>query len=150
MPKAWYCVITKPSQEGRAAYELRNQGFEVYLPFLKAKPMYPRYEFVRFDWESDPWGSIRSTRGCIGLLKHGFVPQAVRDPIISAIKAYEAHTALPEPDPVYERGQQIIVATGLLKGFEGLFDGTAHGRTMALLQIMGMKVEVPIGDIQAA
>ena len=29
---AWFAVYTQPAKEAFAAQELRNQGFEVYLP----------------------------------------------------------------------------------------------------------------------
>lgn len=64
-----------------------------------------------------------------------------------------AHEDVPEPspiDPVYHSGQRVKVTSGLLNGYEGLFQASAKNRTEALLEIMGNRVSVPLKDIQAA
>src|ERR1700760_217373 len=131
--RQWYCIVSKPAQEHRAAYELRNQAFEVYLPLIHSKPLFPRYLFCRFDVLTDNWGKIRSTRGCIDLLKHGFNPQRIRDQIIDAIMAFEATPEAQITPPEFTPNQRITVINGPFSSFEGLFQKSAQGRVKVLL-----------------
>ena len=147
---AWHCAVTKPQQEHIAAIHLTNQQFHTYLPVLDAKPMFPRYIFVEFDREKDPWGSIRSTRGCIDLLKDGFKPAIVPHKAIEAIMAYQPQIPSSPESVNYEKGQRVKIVDGVLDGLEGLFQGDAKGRTACLLEICGRKVTVPKNTIRAA
>lgn len=73
--KNWYCALTKHQQELKAAKELRNQTFAVYLPKLYRHPTdpefsrgphglrFPGYIFVACDCSLDEHGPINNTRG---------------------------------------------------------------------------------------
>jgi transcriptional antiterminator RfaH len=148
--QAWFVAMCKPNQEARAAVELTNQEFEVYLPALDSKPMCPRYIFVKFDRESDNWGTIRSTRGCIDLLRNGFMPSPVPESAMKAIMSYQAPQEPIPTDAQFTPGQTVKIVEGVLAGLEGLFQRDAKGRSMALLEIMGRKVEIPKDSIRAA
>ena len=68
----WYVVHTQPNRENRAAMNLRRQGFSAYLPIFQrtrrharrtetvSRPLFPRYMFVEFDRNREPWRSIHS------------------------------------------------------------------------------------------
>ncbi len=148
--QAWFCAHTRPQQELRAAIELTKQDFHVYTPLIDGKPLFPRYLFVQFDRLVDNWGIIRSTRGCIDLLKNGFNPIEVRQPIMDAIMSYRAPQEATEADPVYSLQQRVRIKSGLLAGYEGLFTGSDKQRTQAFLDILGNKVSVPISTIAPA
>ena len=146
----WFCTVTKPHQETRAAVELAKQDFRAYLPVLHAKPMFPRYLFVEFDRDVDNWGLIRSTRGCCDLLKTGFLPTIVPQAAMDAIMAYEPPI---EPQrPSFTDKQPVKIMRGPLEGFEGLFQGCDKDRVKVLLNILGGKrvVQIPFSDIGAA
>ena len=147
---AWHVICSKPNQEIRAAIELTKQAFQVFLPISRSKPLFPRYLFAQFDREKDNWGVIRSTRGCVDVLKSGFQPIIVRQPIIEAIMAYEDSPEEIATDPTYAKGQKVRIKNGLLAGYEGLFTGTDKQRVLAFLDILGNKVSVPVKDIAAA
>lgn len=148
--REWHCVISRPNQETRAAIELANQDFEVFLPVLDRKPMFPRYLFVAFDSQSEPWGRIKSTRGCVDLLKVGFVPAVVPKHAMEAIITYRPPQEPQEAQVQFEEGDAVIIQTGPLQGLQGLFVADRHKRVMALLEIMGKKIEVPRDSIRAA
>ena len=71
----WCAVQTHVRSEDKAAFHLRRQGYDVFLPkHLKRRkharrvdwvpaPLFPRYLFVGIDPETTPWGVIRSTIG---------------------------------------------------------------------------------------
>ncbi len=150
--RAWFVAVAKPAQEFRAQFELNNQGFETYLPTTKHKPLFPRYLFCRFDRDVDNWGTIRSTRGCIDVLKHGFLPQAIPESAMSRIMAYKDQPEASETDPIYQPGQRVIVVAGPFSSFEGLFQRSAQGRVKVLLSLFGAQreVDIPFSDIAPA
>lgn len=146
----WFCVMTRAQQEHRAMIELTKQGFHTYSPLFKSKPLFPRYIFVEFDRDTDNWGVIRSTRGCVDLLKNGFQPLSIPNRVMDAIMAYEPPAEPVEADPNYDKGQKVKIKTGVLAGYEGLFQGTDKQRVQAFLTILGNKVSVPLKDISSA
>ncbi len=147
---SWHCCMTKSQQEARAAVELTNQDFRVFLPVLSSKPMFPRYIFVQFDRNIDPWGKIKSTRGCIDLLKDGFLPAIVPTKAIEAIMAYREPREMPAGETQFAPGQTVRITDGVLAGLEGLFQADVKGRTACLLEICGRRVQVPRNTIKAA
>jgi transcriptional antiterminator RfaH len=146
----WFVVQTHSRQEARAAIELARQDFHTYLPILHSKPMFPRYLFVRFNRETDNWGVIRSTRGCIDLLKDGFMPAKVPDTAMDAIMAYKPAVEPQQTQTQFTKGDSVRIEGGVLDGLGGLFQADMKGRTQALLEIMGRKVVVPRENIRAA
>jgi transcriptional antiterminator RfaH len=147
---AWHCCVTRPQQEHIAALHLANQNFRAFLPVLFSKPMFSRYLFVEFDRDKDPWGLIKSTRGCVDLLKDGYMPAIVPTRVIEAIMAYRPPQEPAEGQTEYTKGQTVKITEGVLSGLEGLFQGDVKGRTACLLEICGRKVQVPKSTIRAA
>jgi len=147
----WFVVQTHSRQEARAAIELARQEFHTYLPILHSKPMFPRYLFVRFNREMDNWGVIRSTRGCIDLLRNGFLPIAVREEVIETIRSYMPPIDHTEPHK-FITGEVICVTDGAFTGFQGLFVSDHKERVKCLLEIFGGKreVEIPRESIRVA
>jgi len=146
----WFCVLTRPQQERRAMIELTKQDFHTYVPLLESKPLFPRYIFVQFDKDCDPWGLIHSTRGCIDLLKNGFQPIPIRQSIMDAIMSYEPPAEPVQPDQTFTKDQKVRITHGILAGYEGLFEGTDKQRIQAFLNILGKRVSVPVKDISSA
>lgn len=148
---AWYCANTRPQQEHRALIELTKQGFHAYTPvFSPGKVLFPRYIFVEFDKDRDNWGLIRSTRGCVDVLKNGFQPIPIRQSIMDRIMAYEPPSEAVQADQSFAPDQRVRITHGVLAGYEGLFKGTDKQRVQAFLEILGNKVSVPIRDISTA
>ena len=148
--RAWFVVNSKPQQETRAALELANQNFEVFLPILDAKPMFPRYLFVAFDRDRDSWGPIQHTRGCSGLLKNGFLPIPVRDDVIVALKDYRPPEKPHDGETIFTKGQEVQITEGPLQGLHGLFQADEKRRVYALLEICGKPIKIPRQYIRAA
>lgn len=147
---AWHCIVSKPSQEARAAIELTNQDFHVFLPILDKKPMFPRYLFAEFDASIDNWGVIRSTRGCIDVLKNGRSPATVPNHVMAAVMAFKAPETLPDGQTEFSPGQSIQIVQGPLAGLQGLFVADKRHRVYCLLDLLGKKVEVARDSIRAA
>lgn len=98
--KRWYVVQTKPGQEYRAAKELRNQSFGVYVAKtyrrqrMDGKRVHPvaslrftSYIFVAFDPDLEEHGPISNTRGVAHLMcTHSGEPHPIPDRIIEALR----------------------------------------------------------------
>jgi transcriptional antiterminator RfaH len=97
----WYVVQTQVNAEAKAAANLGQQGFAVYLPrYLKLssharkmdtvmRPLFPRYLFVAIDLATQRWRAIHSTLGVSHLVCWSGRPASVEDEVIDALKARE-------------------------------------------------------------
>ena len=84
--RRWYAVHTQPQAEGKAEFNLRRQGFEVYCPRLRKQrrharridtvltPLFPRYLFTALDVDEQPWRAINGTFGVVHLVGCGERP----------------------------------------------------------------------------
>jgi transcriptional antiterminator RfaH len=93
--------MCKTRQEAEAEANLTRQGFTVYLPMAPSggrksgrivtdvKAMFPGYLFVEADIERQDLSVIRSTLGCIALLRYGVSPAIVPTQIMDSIKEAE-------------------------------------------------------------
>ena len=71
----WYLLQTKPNAHVMACKNLRQQGFDIFLPFVTktAKkngkfldiktPLFPGYLFMGTSSDSIPWKTVNGTRG---------------------------------------------------------------------------------------
>lgn len=152
----WYVVHTRVRAEMRAAQQLRQQGFDVYLPRYARRrrhagridtvvvPLFPRYLFVSLDIERDRWRAVQSTVGVSSVVCHGQQPAMIADAVISEIKAREDERGLVSVKPLqFSRGDRVRVLDGALCDRLGLFEEAAdQSRVQILLEILGRKVRV--------
>ncbi|MEQ8193058.1 MAG: transcription termination/antitermination NusG family protein [Rhodospirillales bacterium] len=153
----WYAVNTHVQSEEKAAWHLRNQGFEVYLPrYLKRRrharktdlikaPLFPRYLFVAIDMCLHQWRSINSTVGVARLVCTGSDPAPVPAPIIENIRVRENDDGIVVVDPRgrFKKGDAVRLLDGPFADVIGLFEGTtADERVMILLDLLGRQVKV--------
>ncbi len=163
----WCAVQTHARSEDKAAFHLRRQGYEVYLPkHLKTRrharrvdwvpsPLFPRYLFVLIDPTAMPCWSIRSTVGVSALVSFGQKPAAVPEEIIHEIRVRQDENGLVKINEVekFKPGQAIRVADGPFTDVEGLFECPSDDdRVNILLKIMGrtVRVRLPVDTIYAS
>ena len=155
----WYVVQTQVNGEAKAAQNLLRQDYQIYLPrYLKrrrharkvdfvAKPLFPRYMFVRIDLATQRWRSVQSTYGVSHLVLNGSDPAPVAGQVIYALKAREdasGYVTL-EQRPKFAIGEKVRVLAGVFADNLGLFDGMAdRDRVAILLDLLGRKVRVSI------
>lgn len=130
----WYLVYTKPRHENIAEINLKRQGFNIYLPLYKqhkrkkdiyqliAEPLFPRYLFIRLNSKVDDWSKIRSTRGCISLVRFSTLPARVPDGLIEKLQqgdnARMTETCMSTPE--FKPGDRVQILDGILSGYEGI------------------------------
>lgn len=153
---AWYAVHTKPRSEAIAREHLERQGFRCLFPRLRRmvrtsaglrsriESLFPRYVFICADAAAQSLAPVRSTRGCVGLVRFGGEPARVPDGVIASIRARmdsdDGVTRLDPPDLI--PGQRVRITDGPLSGLEAVFR-TIEGaeRVRLLLDFLGQARE---------
>lgn len=164
----WCVAHTQPNKERVALQNLRNQGFEVYLPLFKKLrkharkveevlyPLFPRYIFVGFDNAKARWRSINGTKGVTYLImKDEINPSTLPSRIIEDLKSQElSSNILPISSLVsFEKGEKVRIAEGAFKNTEGVFEGfDDKQRVEILINFLGResKVSLPIYAVESA
>jgi transcriptional antiterminator RfaH len=153
----WYCVECQPCQETRAARELRNQSFMVFLPRLVVEhtkrgtvmvPLFPKYLFVSFDVVTPRWRSIHSTFGVRRLMScNAETPLTVPENLMAMLivnagpdQVFDFRPA----GPRFHVEQRLRVTSGPFENFEGLCTATGPRRVSLLLEFLGGQREVTV------
>lgn len=153
----WFVAQTQVNAENRAAQNLRQQGFDIYLPrYLKrrrharkvdhvAAPLFSRYLFVNIDLATQRWRSIQSTFGVSRLVMNGDEPTPVPHGIIPALRAQEDERGFIawRARNSFQPGDKVRVLAGAFMDSLGLFEAmTDRERVSILLDLLGRKVRV--------
>jgi transcriptional antiterminator RfaH len=165
--RRWFAVQTQPHAERKAAEQLMQQDFEVYLPrYLKrrrharkvdviAAPLFPRYLFVAIDTATQRWRAVGSTWGVTRLVCQGDQPAPVPPDVISALRAREdenGYVTLKLP-AAFHAGDKVRLIRGAFTDCLGHFEMMSDcERVAVLLDMLGRKVRVLVdmGGIEAA
>lgn len=162
---AWYLIHSKPAQEARAAQNLEQQGYTVFLPWCQierirrgklvqlTEPLFARYLFIELDDIQSNWYPIRSTRGVHALVRFGIHtdPVSVPEDLIAGLKALHQSGSADGPPAIalFELNQKLAIASGPFVGLSGLFqklvvsdDGQA--RALLLVDILGKSQRLSI------
>ena len=137
MSKHWYLVQTKPKQEFTAEDNVKNQGFEVYLPKFtldnRDKPLFPGYAFVRLA-DNINWSPLFSTKGVARFVRFGsdfaIVPKSVINLIMK--KEKDAGNKAIKMSK-FEKGDKLTIISGPLKGFNVEFEHYTADERIAIL-----------------
>lgn len=124
--RKWRVVMTNANAERLAKANLRQLGFETYLPMAVSerprtarrpaatmvRPFLRGYLFVRFDTRLDDWGALFTTIGIKGLLRAGGVPLSVPEHVVTEIKQREECALIKLSDPAdgcrFKRGDPAL------------------------------------------
>jgi transcriptional antiterminator RfaH len=153
----WYLIHTKIRQECVALENLENQGFECFLPFIRAEKLrrgalqivqealFPRYLFIRLGTglESQSWAPIRSTTGVSRLVTFGQIPAKIDDELITALRSENESTQVVLRH--FEPGEPLVVTDGPFVGVEAIYQmADGEGRVMVLLNILSKQVKMTV------
>ena len=154
---------TKPRGEAATAAILTQRDIEVFLPFAPAaqrrgsrtttrEVLFPGYLFVRLGLDSPLWLGARSAPGIAYFLGAGDRPSALPDEMIEGMGwRTDQHPGI-RPQPLYERGEAVIIKQGPFAGLEAIFDSTltARGCVRVLLELVQRLVPVDVDIEQLA
>ena len=162
MPMQWYALRSKPRKEDVVWKQVRDRGFETFLPRLrvnpvnprarKVKPYFPGYLFVRADIEAVGLSTFQWLPHSTGLVLFGGEPAPVPDHLIYAIQKRVAEIAASggEVFDGLHPGDRVMINYGPFSGYEAIFDTRLPGteRVRVLLQFLSDR-HVPI-ELNAA
>jgi transcriptional antiterminator RfaH len=148
-------VATQPSRERLAAAHLRNQDFEVFLPFRwKAvrshrrigsalAPLFTGYLFARLAENPAVWRSVNGTIGVRGLIMAGERPQGAPVGFVEALQRAVAEDGAISFRSALQVGDRVSVLTGPFADRIGeLVDMDDRGRVAVLLDVLSTRVPV--------
>ena len=153
----WYLIHTKIRQERTALENLEIQGFECFLPLMRAEKLrrgalqivqealFPRYLFIRLGTglESQSWAPIRSTTGVSRLVTFGQIPAKIDDELVTALRSKSDSTQVVLRH--FEPGEPVVVTEGPFVGVEAIYHmADAEGRVMVLLNILSKQVKMSV------
>lgn len=154
----WFLAYTKPRAEQQAQVNLQQQEFEVYLPLYKKfkktetgsvsvfEPMFPRYIFFRPTRPSQSIATVRSTKGVNNLVRFGFEPAVLQDPMVALIREVEHsrnQVSAQEASP-FKAGHRVRLKHNALNNVQGLVHSVGSKRIAVLLEIMGRPTVVEV------
>ena len=142
----WIAVMTKARQEHRAATNLQDQGFNVYLPTTPRRdqfgealglvPLFPGYCFCAVHTEQSI-SPIRSTPGVLSVVRFGQAVTYIDAIVINRIKKAEAYLIENPTEGSIQAGDKVRIVDGPLAGLEGLASNTGQERIEVLIEMMG-------------
>ncbi len=156
----WYVVQSKPGQAEKAAQELRNQGFEVFLPLVKVEklkrgkrveqeePLFPGYLFIELSEVASNWRPIRSTRGVARVITFGNQPAVVPDDVVEQLRdslKQQAEVRTLEPN------QPVRITEGPFANLNAVFtEYDGEKRAFLLLELLGQwqRLSIPLDALK--
>jgi transcriptional antiterminator RfaH len=161
--RRWYVARTQIRAEEKAYFNLKRQGFTVFLPkYMKTRrharkvdqviyPLFPGYLFVEVDTDLQQWRMIRSTIGVSQLISFGDMPSPMPHGVVEEILEREDDRGVValSAESVLRKGQKIEIVDGPLSEQLGLFvciDG--NERVTILLNLLGREVRVGVSCMQ--
>lgn len=154
----WYCVKTKPKQEGIATRLLRGElGLEVFCPKIRFKrarstgiawvneAMFPGYIFARFVYP-ELHRRVAATSGVAKTLSFGGRPCILDDQLIEGLRLHVADGETVEIASEIKEGEEVKVVEGPFAGVRALVTRIlpARERVAILLNMLGQEREIEV------
>ena len=150
--KSWVIVQIKPNSYKVAERNLRQQKFELFLPYeehtkykngqyiLTKRPLFPGYMFVAFEEGSMLWHKINSTYGVSKLLTIFNEPYIVPNTLIAAIMARCNHAGVLLPKKQLSKNDRVRLISGPFDKFLATVESIDEDqRVWVLIDLMGQK-----------
>jgi transcriptional antiterminator RfaH len=151
----WYTINSKPHQEKRAEFFLKDLGIETFLPLVWDKrvirrtrrivvsPLFPGYLFARFNLKEHS-RAVRYARGVRKILEFDSKPAEVDIALIDAIRENMSECHVVQPSRRWKEGQVVEIVEGPLGGLTAVFIREMPGeqRALLLLQVLGFRAKV--------
>lgn len=179
MTNQWYTLHVKPHRE-RSVHKLLlspaslptltvledpEQGFEVFFPSYRVKPVNPRsarvrpyfpgYLFVFVDLDAVGTHAFDRIPGTHGLVAFGDEPAIVPPNLIDSLQRRMAELALTgeESAKQFQPGDPLDITAGPFAGYEALFDEQLPGteRVQVLLSFLNknpIKLKLDVDSVQ--
>lgn len=144
---SWYVIQCKANQQQRAEANLRNQGFDIYCPHIKAErivrrqrivrheAVFPGYVFIQLDTENSDWCALKNTRGVGRIVSFNGCPRSVSDALINAM--HQQFDIQEKAVALFKPGDKVQVTDGCFTDIEAIVKAvTPDERVIVLLHIL--------------
>ncbi len=165
----WFAILTKRQEEHRACINLLSQGCtKAFYPTdvvtivkrgkerRELQALFKRIVFAQFDphdYATFNWGVIRSTRGCVDILKSiqtdGYpAPSPIRDSIVNALLDQKMDY-FNDPSVPFKPGDKIEIQVGRFAGIMAKYLGHEDEKASLLIEFLGGPhiVTLPLSDL---
>ena len=154
----WIVAQTKVRQEQKAKNNLKNQGFNCYLPLINTKKycrnmwvrtqevLFSRYIFIKFSNFDHNLNKINNTYGISRLLvnQDTLAPYTISDSHITAIKSNIGTNNTININHL-KNGDRVSVMRGSLSSLKGIFlEKCGNLRSRLLLQFLNQKCPITV------
>jgi len=155
---AWFVVYSKPHKEGRAEFQLRRRGVEVFYPRLQLPgyvdprrqivPLFPGYLFVRIALGSQFYDVVWAPGVSRFVGTYG-LPTPLDDEVVGFLRANADADGLLRARPTLVVGQHVEITRGPFAGIVGIIQRppNAKGRIRVLMRFLNrgtVGVELPL------
>ncbi len=150
----WYVAKVHRGRESALRQQLEPEGIDVFHPEIIVKkagrrriePLFPSYLFFRADPLSETWVLARRAHGLKYILGPEEHPTPVDDQVMETIRERLKQWNAGGWRAVFAPGARVVVASGPLKGVEGIFVRyvPARERCKVLLATVATQHEVEI------
>jgi transcriptional antiterminator RfaH len=135
--------------------QLQAQGFEVFYPrlleytknrnILKIKPLFPRYLFVRVDFDRVALSNFQRMQFANGLASFGEKPVFVPDNLIRAIRHRVEKTNLSFSKLLCgsEDTEETDQHEAIIKGYEGIFSNALSDKERVNALLLALSENAP-------
>jgi transcription antitermination factor NusG len=142
MVSPWFALQTKPKNEKKVEYLLKQKNYECFTPMYRLKrkwsdrtveidsPLFPGYIFCRFN--PSVLGKAISTQGVIRIVGFGGKPAEVTLEEIEALMLLSQSPLLRAPWKYLPDGTQVLVKTGPLAGVRGIISVGENTRQLII------------------
>jgi transcriptional antiterminator RfaH len=156
----WYVMYTKPRQEVVALENLQRQNYSVFFPQARlqkrkagqgsaqvVEPLFPRYMFIHLQVGVSDFSKLRSTKGCVDLVKFGGKPSVVPQELVELIQSQVDCDSVLDLLTLNELevGGLVRVAEGPFEGMLGkIASRRSDQRVIVLLNVLGAERSVEL------
>jgi transcription antitermination factor NusG len=153
----WFALQTRPRNEKKVDYLLRQKGYECLTPTYRQKqkwsdrtveldlPLFPTYVLCRFN--SSVLDKAVSTSGVIRVVGFNGKPAEVAVEEIEALQLLMQGSLLREPWRYLPDGTLVLVETGPLTGVQGIIHQDENYRRLVIsITLLQRSVAIRLGE----
>jgi transcriptional antiterminator RfaH len=154
----WYAINTKPHQEKKAEFHVRQFGLETFLPLFKESrrirrvpktvvtPFFPGYFFARFDVHGH-YRAVSYAGGVRKIVEFGMKPAPLSEALIQTIKQNLEDGYVTLKPERFCKGQIVHINGGPLTGLEAVFlrETSEKNRVLLLLNTIRFRARLDLG-----
>lgn len=152
--QSWFALQTKPRNEQKVSYALRQKGYECLSPTYRQRrrwsdrtveidlPLFPMYVFCRLGPLA--LGKAISTSGVVKIVGFNGKPAEISIEEIEALQRLTQSNLLREPWQYLCHGTQVLVETGPLAGVQGIICAEDDNKRRLIISVTMLQRSVAV------